>query len=249
MRTSTSQKNAEQAKNLHVNGSGCTCCGQEDGVGRLFRPQHLGFMWSVQQARSDAPADAAAGSNGSGGGGGGFLSSVMTRLGFMSEEEKRKLSFDKQMDLLKEGGLFVRHLPGKPPTPVWLELALIDDGTAARIEWRSPQLVLNRAVNKDGIPLDACQHFRASTASDDPGAKADLCFTIVAERTCAVFEAPSVEVRDAWIAAGGNAIKSLVPQMDAQLQKKLADERRQKQIQERKDSRDARRAEYSKAGM
>ena len=42
---------------------------------------------------------------------------------------------------------------------------------------------------------------------------------------------------------------SLVPKLDANLQRKLADDRRQKQIQERKDSRDARRAEYAKAGM
>ena len=179
---------------------------------------------------------------------GGVLSVLMSRLGFLSEEEKARLEFETCIAMLKDGGLFHRRVPGKAPTPIWLQLTVAEDQTAARIEWRSPQLVLNRAVNKDGVALDACRQIRPSTFADDPG-DPDLCFTIVADGALVVCEAPSNEVRNRWVTAGSQALAKLVPQMHEKCKKQMADERRQREIQQRKDSRDARRSEYAKAGM
>ena len=138
--------------------------------------------------------------------GSGLVSAMWSRLGFLSADEKRRLEEDKRVSMLKEGAIFTRRVAGKPPSPVWLQLTVEADETAARIEWRSPQLVLNRAVNKDGLALDACRHVRASNESDaeffsaSPGARElDLCLTLLTDKTRAVFEATSKEERDAWI--------------------------------------------------
>lgn len=129
----------------------------------------------------------------------GILSSIFSKLGFLSADERRKQEEDKRIGMLKDGGIFTRRMSGKPPTPVWLQLTVESDETAARIEWRSPQLVLNRAVNKDGLALDSCRQVRVSDDSDaeyfsnaPPGDKeTGLCFTLLTDKTRVVFEAAS----------------------------------------------------------
>lgn len=151
----------------------------------------------AQQLNGGAPAAEGSGE--------GIVSAMWSRLGFLSADEKRRLEEEKRVGMLKEGAIFTRRVAGKPPSPVWLQLTVEGDETAARIEWRSPQLVLNRAVNKDGLALDACRHVRASNDSDaeffsaSPAKELDLCFTLCTDKTRAVFEATSKEERDSWV--------------------------------------------------
>jgi hypothetical protein len=132
------------------------------GLDRCCAPVSIS-SWAQQ---IEGPATSSGRGSAGGVGGGSLIGGLMSKLGFMSAEEKLVQEFEKRMNVLKEGGLFVRHLPNKAAAPVWLQLTVENDGTSARIEWRSPQLILNRAVNKDGVQLDACRVVRESNESD-----------------------------------------------------------------------------------
>lgn len=64
-----------------------------------------------------------------------------------------------------------------------------------------------------------------------------------------VFEAASVAERDQWVESTKACLDGLLPQLHANAQKKQQETRRLKDIEDRKASRDVRRAEYAKAGM
>ena len=66
---------------------------------------------------------------------------------------------------------------------------------------------------------------------------------------CEYPEAPLFPAVDGTPGDPNKALAKLVPQMHEKCKKQVADERRQREIQQRKDSRDARRSEYAKAGM
>mmetsp|Transcript_28702 Transcript_28702/g.58737 ORF Transcript_28702/g.58737 Transcript_28702/m.58737 type:complete len:293 (-) Transcript_28702:8-886(-) len=194
---------------------------------------------------------------------GGFMSGLMGKVtvafGGQTPEDKRLAGVEKNISLIKEGSIFTRRVkPGeKNGGAVWLQLSIDKDECGAQIEWRSPQLVLNRAVNQESIPLDACECVRKASAADaaffpnggPSAAQSGLCFVVIGSGKTAVFEAHSPQVCEEWVAALGEARTELVQRLDVNRQAKLRDERRQKEIEERKSTRDARRAEYAKAGM
>lgn len=189
----------------------------------------------------------------------GLLGTVKVAMGGQTEEQIREASFQKNLDLVKEGSIFTRRVKQgeKGGGAVWLELKVDDDQCGAKIQWRSPQLVLNRAVNQESIELDACQSVRKVGPSDSayfpnggPSPREEgFCFAVIGGGKTAVFEAHSAEVAAGWVLALKEASTQLVKTLHANRQRKLADERRQREIEERRESRGARRAEYAKAGM
>mmetsp|Transcript_46103 Transcript_46103/g.96505 ORF Transcript_46103/g.96505 Transcript_46103/m.96505 type:complete len:142 (-) Transcript_46103:21-446(-) len=125
-----------------------------------------------------------------------------------------------------------------------------------QIEWRSPQLILNRPVGKQNLALDQVRAVRIPTDADSAalpkggaGCKKDLCILIVTDSIKVVFEFLAANERQMWLTALQEAIALFVPVLHANLQKKLQDERRRKEIEERKQSREGRRAEYAAGGM
>ena len=167
------------------------------GLDRCCAP--AGAAVFAAQLQGGAPSARSDASSALDGASEGIMAGMWSKLGFLSADEKRKQEEEKRISMLTEGGIFSRRMPGKPPTPVWLQLTIEGDETAARIEWRSPQLVLNRAVNKDGFPLDTCRQVRGSNDSDaeyfsnapHEGQGTCRCFTLLTDNTRAVFEATS----------------------------------------------------------
>jgi len=173
---------------------------------------------------------------------------------------KKQLSLLEHVKVLKEGALFWRRMPNQEkPLAVWLSLQTDEEETYAEIQWRNPQLVFNKPVDKDTIPFDAiraCRSVNASESSFFPEGSiasqtngAQNCLVIASDSRSLVLEASNPEDKDRWVLSMQTALQGYVAILDDNKQKKMKDAHRIQELESRKKSRDRRRQEYSKAGM
>mmetsp|Transcript_22697 Transcript_22697/g.44097 ORF Transcript_22697/g.44097 Transcript_22697/m.44097 type:complete len:268 (-) Transcript_22697:125-928(-) len=189
---------------------------------------------------------------------GGLINNAMDAMGAATER-----TVEQHADELCSGGLFWRKQPNKEPKTVWLALNISDDETEAFVEWRNPQLVLNRAVDKESVPLANVQKVRGVAPGDElffpEGSIAagtngvNSAVVLETNRGTFVFEAANAEERDKWIESLNKCVEQLVPKL-FQHAKSVRENARAKAEKDRlaeqqRSSRESRRKEYAGAGM